>query len=497
MTFAVAINEATNAAYSQRNVLTDGQISCNYHQIPSLLTSIDQSLHQQGITRQHCLALECANTVPAALTLLYLLQQGYQFMLLPPIGKNETASALKPLPHFCQYRLTLNNADAAYAPDESWNPAAFLQITTNEHYQPAAHQRRQTEGKLYLRTSGSMGHAKIVVHAHTRLLPNARNCVQRFQLTSDDRVTLAVPIFHMYGLGAGFLPAVLAGASIDLQENTHLLKYLEHERRFQPNAAFLTPALCDMLLQRRGGSRIYKVAVSAGARLKEEIVRAFDERFGALVNLYGSTELGAISAAAPDDALEMRATTIGRPMQGVTLAPAAHAQALEADGKPPAPQPPATEPRTSELYCHHPWGFEAYIDDQGNQISPAATWFQTGDLAKFYPDGFVQILGRADNSINRDGYLVLLADIERAMETIAAIAQVVVLTTGAEQQRGQDIAAFCVLKEGETLDKSQIRAHCFELLPRYAIPDEVFVLETLPTLPSGKVDRQALIAKVG
>lgn len=496
MTFAVVIHEAASTAHVQENVLTDGRITCTYQQIPALLTNIDTYLREKGMSSQDCLALECTNSVPAALTLLYLLQQHYRFMLLPPVGKNETASALKPLPHFCQYRLTLNPADAADA-GESWNPAAFLQITANEHYQPAAHESSQTAAKLYLRTSGSMGQAKIVVHAHNRLLNNARNCMQRFQLTSSDRVAIAVPIFHMYGLGAGFLPAVLAGASIDLQEHTHLLKYLEHERQFKPNAAFLTPALCDMLLQRRGGSRIYKVAVSAGARLKEEIVRAFDERFGALVNLYGSTELGAISAAAPDDALELRATTIGRPMEGVLLAPASHVQALEAGGKPPEPPAPTAEAQPSELYCHHPWGFEAYINDQGHQISTAATWFRTGDLATFSPDGSVQILGRADNSINRDGYLVLLADIERAMENIAALAQVVVLTTEAEQQRGQYLAAFCVLKEGESLDHNQIRAHCFELLPRYAIPDDVFVLDTLPTLPSGKVDRQALIAKVG
>jgi acyl-CoA synthetase (AMP-forming)/AMP-acid ligase II len=301
----------------------------------------------------------------------------------------------------------------------------------------------------------------------------------------------------MYGLGAGFLPAVIAGASIDLQENTHLLKYLERERTFKPNIAFLTPALCDMFLQRRGEARIYKVAVSAGARLKEDIVRAFDDRFGTLVNLYGSTELGAISAASPDDALDLRATTIGRPMADVTLAPASSVQTEAQHAVQDGPNSQSAEPQTDELYCHHPWGFEAYIDEHGHLISPAAAWFKTGDLARLYPDGCVQILGRADNSINRDGYLVLLADIERAMEQIEAIAQVVVLTTPAERQRGQYLAAFCVLKEGIHLDEARIRAQCFDCLPRYAIPDEVFLLDAFPTLPSGKVDRQALIARLG
>jgi acyl-CoA synthetase (AMP-forming)/AMP-acid ligase II len=495
MTFAAVLHDIANATHSQHNTVTDGQTTVFYHELPALLAAIDYALRAQDITPDHCLALECNNSLPAALTLLCLLQQGYRIMLLPPTDKKEALAALKPLPTFCRYRVTLAPAvDTAHS-GNGWHPEEALTIQANAHYQPEPPAPEPHSAKLYLRTSGSMGNAKIVRHAHARLLDNARNCVQRFQLTADDRVTLAVPIFHMYGLGAGFLPAVLAGASIDLQENTNLVKYLDRERRFKPNAAFLTPALCDMLLKRRGGSRVYKVAVSAGARLKEEIVRAFDERFGALVNLYGSTELGAISVAAPDADLEVRATTIGWPMANVTLAPAARVKVLEA-GEPPATQPAVATPVTDELYCQHPYGFEAYLDEYGHVISAAATWFQTGDLAKFSPDGMVHILGRTDNSINRDGYLVLLTDVERAMEALEAVAQVVALTTSTEQQRGQYLAAFCVLKEGFNLDSSHIRSQCFDILPRYAIPDEVFVLDTLPRLPSGKADRQALIAHV-
>ena len=58
-----------------------------------------------------------------------------------------------------------------------------------------------------------------------------------------------VPVAHMYGFGAEFLPAVMAGASIDLQEKTHLLKYLERERQFQPNIVFATPTLCEILMK--------------------------------------------------------------------------------------------------------------------------------------------------------------------------------------------------------------------------------------------------------
>jgi hypothetical protein len=51
-------------------------------------------------------------------------------------------------------------------------------------------------------------------------------------------MTIPVPIFHMYGLGAAFLPGILAGASIDFQANSNLLKYLQREKDFNPNIAW-------------------------------------------------------------------------------------------------------------------------------------------------------------------------------------------------------------------------------------------------------------------
>ncbi len=496
MPFANVIDQVATATQTQKNILTDGCLTYRYEDIPALLAGIDRYLRANGITPDTCLALECKNSVPSALTLLTLLQQRYGVVLLPPSDETAQAATLKPVPGFCQYRLTLNGS-AANGTDAHPRPETFLAIEKNEQFRADSNQVGSHSGKLYLRTSGSMGASKIVVHAQAKLFGNAGNCVERFQLTGAERVALAVPIFHMYGLGAGFLPAIIAGASIDLQEKTHLLKYLERERQFEPTATFLTPALCEMLLQRRGGSRAYRLSVSAGARLKEEIIRAFDERFGPLVNLYGSTELGAVCAPSPDDPVGIRATTIGRPMPDVLMeVRKTEVRKTEVHKTQNEPGQNGAESRIGDLYCRHPYGFETYLDEQGSQIGRAETWFETGDMAKIYPDGAIQILGRVGNSVNRDGYLVLLADVEKGIENIEAVAQVVVLTTQVETKRGQQIVAFCLLEPGATLDRAQIRARCFDILPRYALPDEVVVVDVLPTLASGKVDRQALRATV-
>jgi acyl-coenzyme A synthetase/AMP-(fatty) acid ligase len=98
--------------------------------------------------------------------------------------------------------------------------------------------------KIYLQTSGSTGSPKMAAHLHTKLMGNAFNCVERLGLTSEDRIAIPVPIFHMYGLAAAFLPGVVVGASIDLQKGANLLRYLEEKKEFVSKVTFLTPTLC-------------------------------------------------------------------------------------------------------------------------------------------------------------------------------------------------------------------------------------------------------------
>ena len=148
---------------------------------------------------------------------------------------------------------------------------------------------------------------------------NALACVDRWRLTADDRLSVPVPIFHSYGFGAAFLPGLLAGAAMDFGSGGNILRYLEREERFDPNVAFLTPALCDMFLTVRKSPRPYRLAVTAGDKIKRETMAGFEPRFGPLLNLYGSAEMGAVSSAAPDDPADRRLATAGYPLAGIEL----------------------------------------------------------------------------------------------------------------------------------------------------------------------------------
>lgn len=470
MTFAHLLNEVTQSMHSNKNTLNDGLTSCTYAEIPVLLDNIEQYLTAQGVQENDCVAVECINSVPSALLLILLLQKRQGFVLLPASENKDTVSVLKPVPQFCQYRLVIKPVNKIDAVEALQNPALFLTIESHNIDTP----RLETQGKLFLRTSGSMGAAKIVVHDHDSLLGSAKNVIKKYQFTVEDRFAIPVPIFHLYGFGAEFLPAILLGASLDLQEKTNLLKYLDRERRFNPTVAFITPNLCEMILQGRKTPRPYKIIVVSGQRIKEELFRAFNPLCGGrLVNQYGSTEMGPIAACFPEDSLESRVTSIGQPMNDVALR-------IEDDGN---------------LYCKHPYHFSGYMDEAGNWLHQATQeWHRTGDIALRHADGSISVTGRADNSINRSGYLILLSEVEILMEKLNYLAQVIVVATKVETIQGQKLVACCVLKPNNTITPENCRHDCITILPKYAVPDNVLFVDRLPLLPSGKVDQQALIA---
>ncbi len=453
-------------AKTRDNFITDGTFSATYRELGGLLTAAAATLAERGVRPGDCLAVECANSLAGAVLLLALMRDGYSFVLAPPSVNAE----IKPVPLFCRFSVTVG---AGIAPVPA---ASAMTVTEN----PAWNGQAVPAGKLLLRTSGSMGVSKIVVHDHKNLMGNAANCVRKYGFRAESRCTVPVPIAHMYGFGAEFLPAIQAGASIDLQDKTNVLKYLAREKQFQPTIAFVTPAICEMLLKAFKSPRTgYEVIVTSGQRIGDETFAAFDRMIGGrLINQYGSTEMGATSACDPGDSFELRIGTIGKPMHGVQL--------RIADGD------------QGELSVLHPHGYDGYLDDTGAWIHKAAPgdWYRTGDLAKADAEGAIKILGRAGASVNRDGYLVLLEDIERIIETMPGIAQAVVTATEGTAARGERIAAFCTGKDGASLDSQQLRSACFDRLPRYAVPDEIRIVESLPLLASGKVDRRALAASL-
>ncbi len=477
MSFASIFAQLAVHSDMQTHGLSDGQFSCRYAELPEVFALMDNFFEARQFSTTDCFALQFDNNLAGALVLLYLLARERHLFLAP---KPQKLEALNLTPAFCRYRLSLSS-EAKFSGDFRQLPT-LLKFQEHPKYQDERDLSSDASGRLYLKTSGSMGVSKIVEHRLSSLLANAQNCVPRFRLSATDRVLIPVPIFHMYGLGAGLLPSLLAGAHLELLDKTNILKYLQAEKQFNPNVAFLTPSLCAMLLQGKRSDRAYSLVVSAGDKLRPEVFTEFAKRFGGLVNLYGSTELGAVITSDLADAAPVRAAYAGKPLPGVTTQLA------------PLPQELDNAAGVGELQLGYAQGFSQYLDANGRTLKQhgATDWFATGDLARIHASGYVEVLGRSGLSINRRGYLVVFSEVEQRLESLPGVEKAVLVATAKETDQGRGLVAFCLTHDA-TLQAATLRQACFALLPNYAIPDQIQLLSEFPLLPSGKIDRQSLL----
>jgi acyl-coenzyme A synthetase/AMP-(fatty) acid ligase len=465
------LSRVIESAACSGNVLADGNHTCTYRELPEIVAALDLFFSDHPCDSAGCYIFFCGNSLPEALVLLWLLFRKRDVLLLPRGGMEIN------LPHFCRCQLKVKPEAPAL---DLYKPATFLEIETNPAFTPGLTVPGHGPG-LLLRTSGSTAQPKLALHHYEKFLGNALNCVGRFELHYRDRILIPVPLYHMYGLGAAFIPAVLAGASISLLAHTNILRYLDRERQFQPTVAFLTPILCEMLIQIRKTSYQYRLSVTAGDRITPATFARFEHQFGTLINLYGSTELGAIATSVPGDPLELRSQGIVATMPGMSL---------EFPGSPKATPPD----RVSEIYCRHDFGFDAYVDKKGEKnnrerIQP----FKTNDLGIPVDGQRCKVVGRIGNSINRSGILVAFSEVETLMEQgIEEIAHTVVTGSEQESSRGKTMTAWCQLKPGQAITPRELRSRCFKLLLRHMVPDEIMILKEIPRLPNGKFDRNKL-----
>lgn len=441
-----------------------------YEALPQYFETIDAHLNDQGIDKDDCIALECQNSLTAIIVLFSLLNRGQHLLLLPPQGDPLKPVNFQPdIPVFCKSAISVSGS--TFTPENIIN---LINIYPNHLYDQAALKKLHTHGGrlLLLRTSGSMGDAKIVQFSQAKLLGNAGNCVTRFGLRSDSRITIAVPVYHQYGLGAGLVPSLLAGASVNIQENTNILKFMAHNRSFKPDIVYLNPTLITMLLTGRRGDQHYTRTITASAALPEKLYQDYQARFGPLINLYGSTEMGAAATTLS----EHTGNTPNRlmPMPSVKM---------------------LIDERSNALSCQHPYGFDGYINAQGEVIPVTTCPYNTGDVARTLDDGRIELLGRQDDSTNRSGHLVHFADIENALLKTEQIEAAVVLCSQQEDIRGHKLIAFCTPAKGHdscAISSRSIREACFEQLPKYAVPDEIILKAHFPLAPSGKINRRLL-----
>jgi amino acid adenylation domain-containing protein len=124
-------------------------------------------------------------------------------------------------------------------------------------------------------------------------------------------------------------------------------------------------------------------------------------------------------------------------------------------------------------------------------INPGERMYMTGDLARFFPDGNLEFLGRADFQVKIRGYRIELGEIEAALAGLAGVSAVICVayddTSGAKA-----LAAYVTFKHNMALDETLIKDSLRKVLPDYMVPARIIKLDAMPLSANGKLDRKAL-----
>ncbi|HEY2429600.1 MAG TPA: FadD3 family acyl-CoA ligase [Acidimicrobiales bacterium] len=336
-------------------------------------------------------------------------------------------------------------------------------------------------------TSGTTGMPKGVVQTHARTLRVATDWVEMTGLRPGDRYLMVNPYFHMFGLKAGILAAMVAGATMlpePVFDAGRLLRRVAAEQvTVLPGAPTLYQSILDHPDRDGHDLSSLRVAVTGAADIPVELIRrVLDELpFPTIITGYGLTEAGTAASTALDDDAETIATTVGRPRPGFEL------RIVDADGKEAGPGQPG------EILLRGASIMAEYLDDPRSTSEALSEdgWLRTGDLGVVNEAGCLRIVGRSKDMFIVGGFNAYPAEIENALLRHPDVVEAAVIGVP-DARLGEVGAAFVVLRRGAAATPDEIVAWSRQEMANYKVPRSVEFVAELPRNATGKVMKEAL-----
>ena len=317
---------------------------------------------------------------------------------------------------------------------------------------------------LLVYTSGTTGPPKGALLSHGNLLASAEAVRLAWRWMPEDRLVLALPLFHVHGLGVGLHGTLTAGASLVLRPRFDAADVLDAAARHAATLWFGVPTMYGRLAEtsRLGELGRLRLCVSGSAPLPVQLFAAVASRGGQrIVERYGMTET-LMNASNPYDG-ERRPGTVGLPLPGVEI--------RLAEG-------------TDEVLLRGPNVLRSYW---GQPPFPEQGWFASGDVGRF-DDGYLSIVGRLKELIISGGFNVYPREVEDVLRAHPGVLDVAVVGLP-DAHWGEQVTAFV---EGAGVSEAALLALAAEQLAPYKRPKRIVFVDALPRNALGKVTKQVL-----
>jgi long-chain acyl-CoA synthetase len=333
---------------------------------------------------------------------------------------------------------------------------------------------------VILYTSGTTGRPKGAELTHANLYVNARTKLETLiQLTAEDVILGALPLFHSFGQTSAMNAGLMAGACLTLLPRFEAAKALAVMERDGVTVFLGVPTMYMGMLavapQQRPDASSLRTCISGGASLPVELLRAFEAQFGTkILEGYGLSETSPVASFNHPDR-ERKPGSIGTPIRDVQMK-----VFDENDGE-------VAQGEIGEIVIRGPNVMKGYWQrPDATAEAMRGGWFHTGDLARVDEDGYFFIVDRKKDLIIRGGYNVYPREVEEVLYEHPAVAEAAVVAVP-HAELGEEVGAAVALKAGGEASPEELQAFVKERLAAYKYPRHVWFVPELPKGPTGKI----------
>ncbi len=493
---------ATVARHSEREALVLGQSRIGYSELDELVERVAGNLAAAGVAKGERVAVLLGNRLEFVHLVLACARLG---AIVVPLNVRHKRPEIEFVLNDCGARLLVHEAElgpelpeAAQIPALERRFACGGETAGSRPYDELLAPKRapardiaEEECASILYTSGTTGQPKGAMLTHLGLVHSALHFELAMGLDERDRTILAVPASHVTGLVAVILAMVGVGGCTIIMPAFKARDFLALAARERLSQSVMVPAMYNLCLMEPDFEDYdlgaWRIGGYGGAPMPTATIEALAARLPRLVlmNAYGATETTSPATIMPAGATAGREDSVGRAVACGEIA------IMDEEGREVAPGEPGEVWIAGAMVVPGYWR-----NAEASAASFSGGYWRSGDIGSLDDEGFLRLLDRKKDMINRGGYKVYSAEVENLLSHHPAVIECAVVASP-DPVLGERVHAF-VVPAGEERSAEQLAAFCGHSLSDYKVPEFfTFLDQPLPRNANGKVIKNLLRERAG
>jgi acyl-CoA synthetase (AMP-forming)/AMP-acid ligase II len=473
-------------------ILPDSNVRVTYGALRDQVRAVAEQLAAAGVSRGDRVGIALPNGLPVIVSFLaasiagtaaplnpaykedefrfYLEDTAAKVLILPPDGLDAARRAAGD-------RIPILTIDM-----DSAGTVALTGVSGRKTVAPPS----VTDVALVLHTSGSTGRPKRVPLAHANLSISAGNVARSYALGPDDVSLCVMPLFHVHGLVASTLATLSTGGTVVVPGKFNPLSFWRVAKDHGVTWYSAVPTLHQLLLARAdagsrpAGAEKLRFIRSCSASLPPQLMHDLEAAFGApVLEAYGMSEAAHQMATNPLPPAVRKPGSVGR---GTDV----RISIMDKDGR------HLPTGQAGEVVIQGPNVIRGYENNpEANASSFVDGWFRTGDQGVLDEEGYLTLVARIKELINRGGEKISPREIDEVLLAHPNVAEAVCFGVP-HPTWGEEVAAAVVVRDGVT--EADLLAYCRERLADFKRPKQIHITDAIPRTATGKIQR-GVVAK--